>query len=794
MRTVFYRSFLLKVTGTLLCVLLSQKMFAITEQDHFSSFQTPAEVDSLLDLAGKISYVNMLQYEEVSTLALSIARRINYQKGIALALFRVGGSYYYKEEYYKSFSCYFESLDLYEKLKDVDGQIRVITQLATGYLLFRNTENALKYIRQAESKIPFTKNHGIIGIVHQLMANYDYQNKLSLKAEKETYLAIYYFRKADDIKGESQAYKLLGDVYLQKRQLYRSINSYHIALQKCNAYGNLNEVGVLYTRIAHVYQLLSDYRTVLGFNFRSLKVREAVGNQELIASSLINIGATYLQLPDYDSSLYYLRSGLTMARSFKKNFMLENAYLQLYNYYTEVKDYQQALKFYEHYSEVHKRVLLDRNNSEIHKLEAGRMIREAENKNEILKKGNDIQRLEIRNSHIRTFFFEVLFLAALVLVIFIYSQHSHNIKSRNLLHTLNQRLEEEIRVRSEAEEKLKQSEELYRFMTENSLDVISHLDRNLKRLYISPSCIKFYGYDQEEMYRMKNIFEIIHLDFHQYLQSVFDGMLETKLPAQFTYKAIRKDGSEFWAESVANPVVDEITGELKEWITVVRDVTTRKKHEEEVDENARQKEILLKEIHHRVKNNFAVMVSLMNMQKEISGDSKLTQALSELQLRVRTMSLVHEQLYKKDSIHDIPLGEYILHLATIISDAFNNQMVKLQTEIEEGMVNIEVALPLGLIINELLTNSYKYAFPGDRQGIISIRLFPSAPANSKTDPDKKYWDLIIQDDGIGLPQSFNMKEKAGMGSQIVQILVEQIEAKLEISNKNGAFFRIQFIA
>ncbi len=794
MRVFFHFISFLSLAAILLFTLDVFSSPAIEDIDKKFLQNTPAEVDSLDNLAYSILSANLEQSRILATLALKISRKINYNKGITTSLLQLGSIYFSNEDYYKSFSCFFECLDLYEKNSDIEGQLKVLGQIAAGYLIIHDPEKALIYIRKAELISRDALEPKMHGNIHLLSAKYYYEKRFFDIAQKETYLSIFYFNKDRHFEEESEAYKFLGDIFLQKKQFYKSIYNYQLSIQKIANEKNLNSLSILYTRIAHVYQLLSDYRTVLKYNFNALRAREKSGNQEFIASSLINIGASYLKIPEFDSSLYYLRTGLTLAKSLKKNYMLENAYLQLYYYYMEVKDYQQALKCYENYTETHRRVLADRNNSDIQKLEAGRLIRDAENQNEILKKGNDIQRLEIRSRHIQTFFFEILILAAAMLVIFIYNQQSKHKKSRMLLHSLNQRLENEIREKSEADKTLRKSEELYRFMAENSMDVISHLDRNYKRLYISPSCQKLYGYEQEEMYRMNNIFQIIHPDYQQIISNAFSEMQKTKQPIQFSYLAIRKDGSEFWAESVANPIIDESSGEVKEMITVVRDVSIRKKHEEELSENARQKEILLREIHHRVKNNFAVMTSLMNMQKEISSSLQLNQALSELQLRIRTMSLVHEQLYLKDNIHDIRLGEYLLNLANIISDAFNNQRISLHTDIDEGVVNIEMALPLGLIVNELLTNCYKYAFPGQRKGNINIRLKNIQNYKETTVPGKYNWDLIIQDDGIGLPPAFVMDASAGMGSQIVQILVEQIEAKLEVSHEIGATFRIQFTA
>jgi two-component sensor histidine kinase len=173
----------------------------------------------------------------------------------------------------------------------------------------------------------------------------------------------------------------------------------------------------------------------------------------------------------------------------------------------------------------------------------------------------------------------------------------------------------------------------------------------------------------------------------------------------------------------------------------------------------------------------------MNMQRDQSANHELSSSLTDLQLRVRTMSLVHEQLYQTQEISAIPFDIYLHHLALIIASSFNNSRIRLQTEISPCKVAIEMALPLGLIINELITNAYKYAFPGDRTGNIWIRLFPE---------NEQKFCISICDDGIGLPADFTMNTTQTMGSQIIGILVEQIEATLQVSSNGGACFRILF--
>ena len=359
----------------------------------------------------------------------------------------------------------------------------------------------------------------------------------------------------------------------------------------------------------------------------------------------------------------------------------------------------------------------------------------------------------------------------------------NNRKRKNKLLVLNEQLKTEIHERIEAEGRLHRSEELHRFLAENTVDVISLLDANMRRLYISPSCEKFYGYTPAEIMQMNSPLELIEPAHRIIVNYRLLELFRTKKSTQYRYRALRKDGICFWAESNINPVLDPETGEIKEMITVVRDISIQMAHEEELAENARQKEYLLREIHNRVKNNFAILISLMNMQRDKVNDSELNSSITDLQLRVRTMSLVHEQLYQAQDISVIPFDDYLRRLTLIISSAFKNDRIRLETDIRPCVLPIEMALPMGLIVNELITNSYKYAFPGDRTGTLWVKLLQVEEGKHR---------ISICDDGIGLPDTFTMKDTTSMGSQIVQILVEQVEALLEFNGKEGACFSILF--
>ena len=204
----------------------------------------------------------------------------------------------------------------------------------------------------------------------------------------------------------------------------------------------------------------------------------------------------------------------------------------------------------------------------------------------------------------------------------------------------------------------------------------------------------------------------------------------------------------------------------------------------QLQEALKDKEVLIKEIHHRVKNNFMMISNLLELQSYYIKDKVDFDLFRDSKRRADSMALIHEKLYQSTDLKRIEFGEYIQDLTTDIYDTYNISPyhIKLIINVEDIMLNINTGIPLGLIINELLTNSLKYAFPDDRNGIITI-IF------SKTD-DK--FTLIIKDDGIGFPQSFDLKNTESLGLELVNNLTRQIDGVVELDYVDCTEFRITF--
>ncbi len=207
--------------------------------------------------------------------------------------------------------------------------------------------------------------------------------------------------------------------------------------------------------------------------------------------------------------------------------------------------------------------------------------------------------------------------------------------------------------------------------------------------------------------------------------------------------------------------------------------------EEQIKENLKEKEILLKEIHHRVKNNMQIISSLLRLQSRQITDIKYTDMLRESQNRIVSMSLIHEKLYHSKGLSKIDFNDYIRDLVNGLFQSFGvNGSISLKLEIRDVSLGIDSAVPCGLIINELVMNSLKHAFPEGRKGEIGISLHPV---------DENMYELVVRDDGVSIPENVDITKTESLGLHLVSIMVEsQLHGEISLYRNKGTEFRIKF--
>lgn len=243
----------------------------------------------------------------------------------------------------------------------------------------------------------------------------------------------------------------------------------------------------------------------------------------------------------------------------------------------------------------------------------------------------------------------------------------------------------------------------------------------------------------------------------------------------------RKDGTEFPAEASISRV--DAGGRIL--LTVIlRDITQRVAADEKLKESIREKEALLREIHHRVKNNLQVMSSLLGLQARSVPHQEARQAFEDSQGRIHSMALIHEVLCGSPSFTRIDIADYTRELAAYRLRAHGaGKRIRLATDLDEVYLDLETAVPYGIILNELLANALRHGFPGQRAGQVRISL--------RAQPDQSI-QLIVQDDGVGLPDGFDWHAAASLGFRLVRMLAEQLRAKIEIQARNPTAIQLIF--
>jgi len=227
------------------------------------------------------------------------------------------------------------------------------------------------------------------------------------------------------------------------------------------------------------------------------------------------------------------------------------------------------------------------------------------------------------------------------------------------------------------------------------------------------------------------------------------------------------------------------SGSVEFLSTIIRDMSEQKEAEVRIKASLEEKEVLLKEIHHRVKNNLQIVSSLLQLQASYIKDTDALHIFEESRDRIKSMALIHEQLYQSNDLAQIDFPEYLRSLLNMVLSAHRTNRTRVETRLHVDPVSLDLdtAIPVGLITNELVTNSLKYAFAGRSVGEIGVRL---------TKSDTGDFLLMISDNGVGLPEKFNFDKANSLGLRLVRILTRQMRARLEISNGMGTQFRVYF--
>jgi PAS domain S-box-containing protein len=337
----------------------------------------------------------------------------------------------------------------------------------------------------------------------------------------------------------------------------------------------------------------------------------------------------------------------------------------------------------------------------------------------------------------------------------------------------------DITYRVKAEEEIKK----HSYILSNMAEGVNVTDTHGVIRYTNASFERIFGYDKGELIG-KNI-SILNASDEEKDKAIVSEVIQALNQKGFwtgEFRNRRKDGSVFHTLTSISEI--ELSGE-KHWISVQEDITERIELEQSLRKALNEKDVLMKEIHHRVKNNLGVIQSLLSLQLHDVSDEKSRAYFKDARNRVKSMSMIHERLSRSEELSKMDLSEFIKSLANHLfqSSGLNPSKVKLDVNVPEITIDVETMMPCGLIINELVSNAFKYAFPDDRAGAVTIGLVVGKD-NEIT--------LSVKDDGVGISDDLNIYETKSLGLQIVSALTNQIQGNLELIKGHGTEIRITF--
>lgn len=339
----------------------------------------------------------------------------------------------------------------------------------------------------------------------------------------------------------------------------------------------------------------------------------------------------------------------------------------------------------------------------------------------------------------------------------------------------------DISERKKAEEALLDSEEKYRTLFEANPIYTILLDVNGKILDINDITANLSGLPKEELIgKSFNELDFYQTEDYSEQRIKFQEALNEKSPPLYISK-VTINGNKHWIENRFTLLKND---DERSILLIANDITESKKAEKEIKSSLKEKENLLREIHHRVKNNMQIISSLLNLQTKYVNDAEAINVLQESQNRVKSMAMIHEKIYQSNDLEEINFADYIQSLISNLFYTYNidKNLVKSTFKIENITLNMETAVPCGLIISELISNSLKYAFPNKMHGDITVSL--------KSIEDT--YELMIKDNGIGLPEGLDLNNLESLGLLLVKVLTEQIEGELIINSENETEFKIRF--
>lgn len=582
-------------------------------------------------------------------------------------------------------------------------------------------DSAIKYSKAAIELAKANKNIQLLAKSYNLLAvAYYYTGDLN-KSHKNLNTSLSLYTKIKDKSGMATCYNGIGVIYYDQGKLYKALQLYIQSLRIKEKLGDKTSIAMTLNNIGNVYKDLDNFQKSLEYYNKSLQIKEEIDDKHGLAMTLNNIGLLYHNHKKYIKALNYYSRSIAIKKEINDLYGEAMTLNNIGLNYELQEEYKKALEYYEKSIAIKKQID-DQYGLAMTLINTGTVYREVGNFNKCFEKLLESEKI------------------------------AQKIGATTQLRDCYQRLYETYEMQGNTKKAY-----------------------NYYKAFIA---VKDSMMNEESM---KNI---------QKLQAQYENekkqlTIENLSKNEELHKAqLAQNEAEIASKNTINiSLIIGLVISIGLIIFFIINAKQRARINQTLTQSLKEKEVLFKEVHHRVKNNFQIISSLLNLHADNTDNEAVKKALGEAKDRVGSMALVHEKLYQSDDLSRIKMDEYINQLTTHLLDGSDGKKeIKTIINVHDVYMNIETAVPLGLIFNELITNSLKYAFKEKVNNKIEIGITEN---NGEV-------DVIYKDNGIGLPDDFNLDNLDSLGLNLVQILVLQIHGELKIDTTKGTQYSFHF--